>query len=85
MNAVKKLQLPVAAAKALLSSYGRFNVVQVSPELILGAVDLHAATQLSFWDALVVRAPSASGLGRPADRSPDLPSQHFDRLHLRCP
>lgn len=58
VNAVKKLQLPVAAAKELLSSYGRFNVVQVSPELILGAVDLHAAAQFSFWDALVVRAAS---------------------------
>ena len=37
------------------------NVVQVTTELILAAIDLHRLHKLSFWDALIVRSARAAG------------------------
>jgi predicted nucleic acid-binding protein len=36
-------------------------VVQTTPDLIAGALDLHVLNGLSFDDALIVRAAQASG------------------------
>jgi predicted nucleic acid-binding protein len=37
------------------------NLVQVTTELILAAIDLRRLHRLSFWDALIVRSARAAG------------------------
>ncbi len=56
VNAAKKLRLEGSAARARVEVYLGFDVVTVTPPLVLAAVDLHRLDTLSFWDALVVRA-----------------------------
>jgi len=34
-----------------VATYAQANVVQVTTELILAAIDLHRLHKLSFWDA----------------------------------
>lgn len=62
--AVRKLGLPVPLVRARLAFYGRFEVVQTTPELISGALDLHVLHGLSFYDALIVQAAQAGGCTR---------------------
>jgi predicted nucleic acid-binding protein len=38
----------------MLRAFERFEIVQVTPELIHEAVDCSILGQLSFWDALVI-------------------------------
>jgi predicted nucleic acid-binding protein len=59
--AVRKLGLPAPLIRERLAFYGRFEVVQTTPDLIAGALDLHVLNGLSFYDALIVRAAQASG------------------------
>lgn len=56
VNARKKLKLDGAAARARIEVYLAFDVVTVTPSLVLAAVDLHRLDSVSFWDALVIRA-----------------------------
>jgi predicted nucleic acid-binding protein len=44
-----------------VATYAQANVVQVTTELILAAIDLHRLHKLSFWDALIVRSARAAG------------------------
>lgn len=60
VNARKKLNLDGAAARARIEIYLGFDVVTVSPALVLAAVDLNRLDSISFWDALVVRAAEHS-------------------------
>ena len=62
--ALRKLRLPHALIRDRLNFYRRFDVVPASAELIAGALDLHVLHSLSFYDALVVQAASASGCQR---------------------
>ena len=59
--ATRKLGLSADAARRRVVTMRKLDVVQVDPELILGAIDLHRLHAISFWDALVVRAASVAG------------------------
>jgi predicted nucleic acid-binding protein len=61
VNARKKLKLDGAAARARIEVYLSFDVVTVSPTLLLAAVDLNRLDSVSFWDALVIRAAEQAG------------------------
>ena len=41
--------------------FARMDIVVNRVDDVLAAIDLHAAHQLSFWDALLVQAASRSG------------------------
>lgn len=59
--ALRKLRLPAPLIRERLAFYGRFEVVAASPALIEGALDLHLARGLSFYDALIAQAAVVSG------------------------
>lgn len=61
VNARKKLQLDGAAARARIEVYLGFDIVTVTPALLLAAVDLNRLDSISFWDALVIRAAEHAG------------------------
>ena len=61
VNARKKLRLDGAAARARIEVYLGFDVVTVTPTLVLAAVDLNRLDSVSFWDALVIRAAEHAG------------------------
>lgn len=61
VNARNKLKLDGAAARARVEVYLGFEVVTVSPALLLAAVDLNRLDSVSFWDALVIRAAEHAG------------------------
>jgi len=59
--ALRKLHLPMRQIKERLAFYQRFEVVNTSPEMIVGALDLCVLHSLSFYDALIVQAAMVSG------------------------
>ena len=61
VNATKKLRLDGAAARARVEVYLSFDVVTVTPALLLAAVDLNRLDNVSFWDALVIRSAEHAG------------------------
>lgn len=61
VNARRKLRLDGAAARARIEVYLGFDVVTVTPTLMLAAVDLNRLDSVSFWDALVIRAAEHAG------------------------
>ena len=61
VNARKKLKLDGAAARARIEVYLGFDVVTVTPALLLAAVDLNRLDSISFWDALIIRAAEHAG------------------------
>jgi predicted nucleic acid-binding protein len=61
VTATRKLGVPVDAARRKVEIFSRMDLVVVGQEDILAAIDLHAAHQTSFWDALLLRAASRSG------------------------
>lgn len=60
----RKAGVPWETARSLVRRLTALDCVVVSPELVLGAIDLHRIHQLSFWDALIVRAAVAAGCRR---------------------
>jgi predicted nucleic acid-binding protein len=56
-----RIGLPAEIAQQHVTAYAQANVVQVSIELILAAIELHRLHRLSFWDALIVRSARAAG------------------------
>ncbi len=60
----KKLGVPAPVARRKAELFGRLELVPIGLDDILGAIDLHRLHQLSFWDALIVRAALASGCTR---------------------
>lgn len=64
VNARKKLKMDGAATRARVEIYGALEVVTVTPELILDAIDLHRLDTVSFWDALVIRSAEHAGCDR---------------------
>ncbi len=61
VNAREKLKLDGAAARARIEVYLGFDIVTVTPSLLLAAVDLNRLDSVSFWDALVIRAAEHAG------------------------
>lgn len=57
----RKMRMPVDAARAKLSVLAATKVVRLDAPDILAAIDLHQERQISFWDALIVRAAQVSG------------------------
>ncbi len=60
----RKLGLSLAACREAVLLMCQLHVVGVRPEHVLGAIDLASLHSLSLWDALIVRAASASGCAR---------------------
>ena len=61
--ALNKLQRSHAGLRAQLQFFKQFEVVNVTPEIIEAAVDLHQTRALSYFDALMVAAAQTSGCG----------------------
>lgn len=61
VSATRKLGVPPATARSKVALFGRLDLVEVDLELILGAIDVQRLHQLSFWDALIVRAATVAG------------------------
>jgi predicted nucleic acid-binding protein len=59
--ATTRIGLPANLAQQHVATYAQANVVQVTTELILAAIDLHRLQKLSFWDSLIVRSARAGG------------------------
>ena len=60
----RKLGVPAEIARRKVELLARLDVVTIEPSLVLDAIDLHRLHSLSFWDALILRAASASGCQR---------------------
>jgi predicted nucleic acid-binding protein len=58
---IRKLGLSPETAHTLVSQYRRLPTVTVTPDLIDHAIGLHQASQISFWDALIVSAAANAG------------------------
>ena len=58
--ALRKLGLPLPLIRERLGLYARFDLVPATPELIEGALALHALHGASFYDALVLQAAISS-------------------------
>jgi predicted nucleic acid-binding protein len=61
VTSTKKLKVPAEIAQRKTELFSRFDLVRIDVEDILAAIGLHRAHQLSFWDALIVRAALRSG------------------------
>lgn len=62
---LRKARDPVPAdeARQIVADYLRWEVVVNTGESVLEAVDLEERYKLSFWDALIVQAAGAAGVG----------------------
>jgi len=63
-TATKKLGVDTIVARRKTEIFARLDVVPLSVDDILGAIDLVRLHTLSFWGALVVRAALTSGCSR---------------------
>jgi len=68
----RKLGVPPEIARRKVELLARLDVVTIQPTLIVDAIDLHRLHSLSFSDALILRAATASGCRRLLTE--DLPS-----------
>lgn len=59
--ALRKMHLDASHVRKQLSAHQQFEVVQVTPAIIHGALDLQQTRSLSFYDALIVHAASVAG------------------------
>ena len=59
--ALRKMRLDANHVRKQLNAHLQFEVVQVTPAIIQGALDLHQTRSLSFYDALIVQAASVAG------------------------
>jgi predicted nucleic acid-binding protein len=63
VTVTRKLRTPVARAQAreLVRAYGSWVVSPTTAETVLRATELSEATEIAFWDALIVAAAEQSG------------------------
>ena len=61
--ATRKLGMDAATARDRILLYGRFELIRLSFDDLLAAIDLHRLHELSFWDALIVRAATNGNCG----------------------
>ncbi len=64
VNACKKLGFTPDRAALRIRALERLDVITIRPTLILAAIELHRASTISFWDALIVKAASTAGCTR---------------------
>jgi predicted nucleic acid-binding protein len=60
-RATRKDALQHEIAAGLVRTWLRFKVQEISVPILLGALDIKAAYQLSYWDAAIVAAARALG------------------------
>jgi predicted nucleic acid-binding protein len=63
-SATRKLRFSAEKARERVVVMSMLPMVQVDPEMVLAAIDLHRLRKLSMWDALIVRAAIAGGCTR---------------------
>ena len=61
LTVTRKLGLDPSVARRKVDLLAEFDVVAPDVSDILAAIDLHRLQQISFWDALVVRAAGQAG------------------------
>ena len=59
--ATRKLGVDVAVARRKVELFANHHLVVLDVDDVLAAIDLHRLHQLSFWDALIVRAAKEGG------------------------
>ena len=59
--ATRKLGVEVDVARRKVELFANFHLGVLDVEDVLGAIDLHRLHQVSFWDALIVRAAKQGG------------------------
>ncbi len=63
VSCVKKLKIEPLITKEILISYERFEVVQITQEVIKEAIDCSVLNKISFWDSLIVSAAQYAKCG----------------------
>jgi len=63
VSCVKKLKIEPLVTKEILISYERFEVVQITQEVIKEAIDCSVLNKISFWDSLIVSAAQYAKCG----------------------
>ena len=56
----RKLGVSAETARRKIELLGRLDIVSITPDDILQAIDLHHLHNFSFWDALIVRMAQIS-------------------------
>ena len=59
--ATRKLAVDTGVARRKVELFANYHLVVLDVEDMLAAIDLHRLHQVSFWDALVVRAAKEGG------------------------
>ncbi len=59
--ALKKLKLSAQHVRAQLEFYEQFEVIQVTPAIIHGGLDLHQTRSVSFYDAHILSSAQTAG------------------------
>ena len=59
--ATRKLKVPADKAQQKVEIMARCRVVRLESADVIGAIELHRLSQISFWDALIVQAARLSG------------------------
>lgn len=59
--ATRKLGVDVGVARRKVELFANYHLVVLDVEDVLAAIDLHRLHQVSFWDALIVRAAKEGG------------------------
>ncbi len=60
-NATRKVHASPATALGLVQHLTSGRVVQITPRLIVEAIDTSESYRISFWDALIVEAAAVGG------------------------
>lgn len=56
--------IPPQDARDIVATYARWRVHRPEGADVTSAIDTHLASQISFWDAMIVRSASRLGCGR---------------------
>lgn len=82
--ATRKLKVPATTARQKIELFAQLQVVLITVDDILAAIDVHRLHQISFWDALLVQTARRAGCTRLLTE--DLQDgMRFDGLVVRNP
>lgn len=59
--ATRRLKVPAATARQKIELFAQLQVVLITVDDVLAAIDVHRLHQISFWDALLVRTARRAG------------------------
>jgi predicted nucleic acid-binding protein len=57
----KKLKVPSATARRKIELFAQLQIVLITVDDVLAAIDVHRLHQISFWDALLVQTARRAG------------------------